>query len=119
MNTLGLDCRRNADRCVEITDTARGKVADKRANDNTREVVDCQVTGWGPWSVCDVDCGAGTMSRKRSIKVQPENGGKHCPSLEQRRGCQVSTCHHHPDPAIKGKVGLDRKRTRFSKLPEC
>lgn len=66
-------------------------------------VVDCQVSGWGPWSACDVDCGAGTMSRKRSIKVQPENGGKHCPSLEQRRGCQVSTCHHHPDPAIKGK----------------
>ncbi|XP_044762960.1 somatomedin-B and thrombospondin type-1 domain-containing protein [Coccinella septempunctata] len=64
-------------------------------------VVDCQVTGWGPWTACDVDCGAGTMSRKRSIKVQPENGGKHCPSLEQRRGCQVSTCHHHPDPAIK------------------
>ncbi|XP_045465529.1 somatomedin-B and thrombospondin type-1 domain-containing protein [Harmonia axyridis] len=64
-------------------------------------VVDCQVTGWGPWSACDVDCGAGTMSRKRSVKVQPENGGKHCPSLDQRRGCQVSTCHHHPDPAIK------------------
>ncbi|CAH1382175.1 unnamed protein product [Tenebrio molitor] len=64
-------------------------------------VVDCQVTSWGPWSPCDADCGPGSMSRTRSIKIQPQNGGRHCPSLEQRRGCQVSTCHHHPDPAIK------------------
>ncbi|VEN51287.1 unnamed protein product [Callosobruchus maculatus] len=41
------------------------------------------------------------MSRSRSIKAQPQNGGRHCPSLEQRRGCQVTNCHHHPDPAIK------------------
>lgn len=66
-------------------------------------VVDCQVTSWGPWSTCDTDCGPGSMSRTRSVKIQPQNGGRHCPSLEQRRGCQVSTCHHHPDPAIKGK----------------
>ncbi|XP_072393036.1 somatomedin-B and thrombospondin type-1 domain-containing protein [Diabrotica undecimpunctata] len=64
-------------------------------------VVDCQVTSWGPWTSCDTDCGPGTMSRSRSIKVHPENGGRHCPSLEQKRGCQVSNCHHHPDPAIK------------------
>ncbi|XP_076253898.1 somatomedin B and thrombospondin type 1 domain containing protein vexed [Rhynchophorus ferrugineus] len=64
-------------------------------------VVDCQVTPWGPWSACDADCGPGTMSRSRSIKIQPQNGGRHCPSLEQRRGCQVSTCYHHSDPAIK------------------
>lgn len=66
-------------------------------------MVDCQVTPWAMWSACDADCGPGTMLRTRSIKVQPQNGGRHCPSLEQRRGCQVSTCHHHPDPAIKGK----------------
>lgn len=66
-------------------------------------VVDCQVTPWGPWSACDTDCGPGTMSRTRTVQVQPQNGGRHCPSLEQRRGCQVSNCHHHPDPAIKGK----------------
>lgn len=61
------------------------------------------MTPWGTWSACDADCGPGTMLRTRSIKVQPQNGGRHCPSLEQRRGCQVSTCHRHPDPAIKGK----------------
>ncbi|KAF7274262.1 hypothetical protein GWI33_013068 [Rhynchophorus ferrugineus] len=69
-------------------------------------MVDCQVTPWGPWSACDADCGPGTMSRSRSIKIQPQNGGRHCPSLEQRRGCQVSTCYHHSDPAIKGKKNV-------------
>ncbi|XP_050299764.1 somatomedin-B and thrombospondin type-1 domain-containing protein [Anthonomus grandis grandis] len=64
-------------------------------------VVDCQVTPWGPWSSCDADCGPGTMFRSRSIRMQPQNGGRHCPSLEQRRSCEVSTCFHHPDPAIK------------------
>lgn len=66
-------------------------------------VVDCQVTPWGPWSSCDTDCGPGMMSRVRSIEVQPQNGGRHCPSLEQRRGCHVSDCHRHQDEAIKGK----------------
>ncbi|KAF2885443.1 hypothetical protein ILUMI_20723 [Ignelater luminosus] len=41
------------------------------------------------------------MSRSRSIKMQPQNGGRHCPSLQQRRGCHVSDCHHHQDAAIR------------------
>lgn len=69
-------------------------------------VVDCQVSPWGPWSDCDAECGSGTMSRTRTIQVQPENGGRHCPSLQQRRGCQVSNCHHQ-DHAIKGNVDYD------------
>lgn len=76
-------------------------------------VVDCQVTPWGPWSACDTDCGPGTMSRTRTVQIQPENGGRHCPSLEQRRGCQVSNCHHHPDPAIKGKLMTNRLLLNF------
>lgn len=64
-------------------------------------VVDCQVTPWGAWSTCDTDCGPGMMSRSRSIQIQPQNGGRHCPSLQQRRGCHVSDCHHHQDAAIR------------------
>ncbi|XP_074096699.1 uncharacterized protein LOC141525900 isoform X1 [Cotesia typhae] len=37
MNTLGLNCGPNSHRYVERMDAARMKVADKRANDNTRE----------------------------------------------------------------------------------
>lgn len=64
-------------------------------------VIDCQVSPWGAWSNCDAECGSGTMSRTRSVVLEPQNGGRHCPSLQQRRGCQVSNCHHHHDHAIK------------------
>ncbi|XP_067015657.2 somatomedin-B and thrombospondin type-1 domain-containing protein [Anabrus simplex] len=63
-------------------------------------VVDCLVTPWGPWSHCDVDCGTGRMMRSRTVQRQPENGGKHCPSLVQKRGCQVSPCPHTSRSAI-------------------
>ncbi|KAG5870707.1 hypothetical protein JTB14_036170 [Gonioctena quinquepunctata] len=79
--------------------------------------VDCQVTQWEAWTVCDTDCGPGTMTRKRSISIQPHNGGKHCPSLEQRRGCQVSNCHLHPDPAIKEDLSKeDQYINKISRL---
>lgn len=33
------------------------------------------------------------MTRTRTILTPPENGGKHCPSLTQKRGCQGLKCH--------------------------
>ncbi|XP_049767853.1 somatomedin-B and thrombospondin type-1 domain-containing protein-like [Schistocerca cancellata] len=64
-------------------------------------VVDCAVTAWGPWSECDADCGTGMMRRSRSVQRQPENGGKHCPSLLQKRGCQGTRCPHSNKSALK------------------
>ncbi|GLV36931.1 uncharacterized protein CBL_02234 [Carabus blaptoides fortunei] len=65
-------------------------------------VVDCVVSPWGSWSACDAECGSGMMSRSRTVEVQPRNGGRRCPSLQQRRGCQVGTCQHHQtDVAVK------------------
>ncbi|XP_023715451.1 somatomedin-B and thrombospondin type-1 domain-containing protein [Cryptotermes secundus] len=64
-------------------------------------VVDCAVSAWGPWSECDVECGTGMMTRSRTVEKQPENGGKHCPSLIQKRGCQGTQCPHNPRSAIK------------------
>lgn len=63
-------------------------------------VTDCAVSQWGSWSDCDIACGTGMMSRNRSITVQPKNGGKHCPSLVQKRGCQGTKCHHHHDKRV-------------------
>lgn len=60
-------------------------------------VIDCTVSEWGVWSECDVSCGTGMMSRTRSILNAPENGGKHCPSLVQKRGCQGFKCHGQRD----------------------
>ncbi|XP_049794408.1 somatomedin-B and thrombospondin type-1 domain-containing protein-like [Schistocerca nitens] len=66
-----------------------------------RLLVDCAVTAWGPWSECDADCGTGMMRRSRSVQRQPENGGKHCPSLLQKRGCQGTRCPHSNKSALK------------------
>lgn len=43
------------------------------------------------------------MRRRRTVVVQQQNGGRHCPQLEQLRGCQVNNCHHHQDTAVRGE----------------
>lgn len=48
---------------------------------------DCLVGAWGPWSNCSNPCGYGKSMRYRQVTSYPENGGRHCPSLKQRRAC--------------------------------
>ncbi|XP_023211060.1 somatomedin-B and thrombospondin type-1 domain-containing protein-like [Centruroides sculpturatus] len=55
-------------------------------------VTDCEVSEWGRWSSCNVDCGTGFMSRERNIIQHPQNGGRHCPELIQKRGCLGTRC---------------------------
>ncbi|XP_033213050.1 somatomedin-B and thrombospondin type-1 domain-containing protein-like [Belonocnema kinseyi] len=65
-------------------------------------VLDCVVSGWGPWSTCDSECGPGSQSRSRMVVRNAENGGKHCPQLMQHRGCQGIKCHtRNPKFALK------------------
>lgn len=62
------------------------------------------MSGWGPWSSCDSECGPGSQSRSRMVVRNAENGGKHCPQLMQHRGCQGTKCHtRNPKSALKGK----------------
>lgn len=67
-------------------------------------VLDCQVSDWGQWSVCSTACGSGTMTRTRQVSQPAQNGGKHCPVLIQKRGCQGFRCHgHHDKKILRGK----------------
>jgi hypothetical protein len=66
-------------------------------------VVDCTVAPWDPWSECDTECGTGTMKRDRRVIRQPENGGRHCPTLTQHRGCQGTKCNVNGRRPIKGE----------------
>ncbi|XP_067635375.1 uncharacterized protein vex isoform X2 [Eurosta solidaginis] len=63
-------------------------------------VVDCQVGDWTPWSECDKSCGMGVTSRTRKMMQAPQNGGKHCPSLTQKRNCQGFRCHGEQNKRI-------------------
>ncbi|XP_055909621.1 somatomedin-B and thrombospondin type-1 domain-containing protein isoform X2 [Eupeodes corollae] len=69
-------------------------------------VLDCQVSEWGQWSECDKSCGIGMMTRSRSILQASQNGGKHCPSLVQKRGCQGLRCHGHHDRKVLREMAL-------------
>ncbi|KAJ6216497.1 hypothetical protein RDWZM_007654 [Blomia tropicalis] len=59
---------------------------------DTCGVIDCRVSEWDQWSDCDVSCGVGSMSRSRTILSQPQNGGKECPDLHQKRACHGQRC---------------------------
>ncbi|KAK6641561.1 hypothetical protein RUM44_013274 [Polyplax serrata] len=92
-----------------------GREDEEWACDVILPVIDCVVSPWGPWSDCDVECGTGMTTRRREIQTQPQNGGKHCPSLMQKRGCQGTRCPHHVRNIIKETamllpIGLSGKR---------
>lgn len=57
---------------------------------------------WEPWSECDTECGSGMMTRKRQVMKTPVNGGKHCPSMVQKRACMGTRCPNYPGSALKG-----------------
>lgn len=56
------------------------------------EVVDCEVSAWGPWSTCSAECGSGNMVRTRTVNRAPRNGGAPCPDQAQTRGCYGNRC---------------------------
>ncbi|XP_016978674.1 cyclin-dependent kinase 11B [Drosophila rhopaloa] len=69
-------------------------------------VLDCQVGDFGAWSECDKSCGTGMMTRTRQILQAAQNGGKHCPTLQQKRSCQGYRCHGHHDKKILREMAL-------------
>lgn len=80
-------------------------------------VLDCQVGDWGAWSECDRSCGTGMMTRNRQILQAAQNGGKHCPTLQQKRSCQGYRCHgHHDKKILRGewKSLVCRQQSPFS-----
>ncbi|XP_037931395.1 uncharacterized protein LOC119666184, partial [Teleopsis dalmanni] len=46
------------------------------------------------------------MSRIRKVILPAQNGGKHCPSLVQKRGCQVFNCYGHHDKKTLHEMAL-------------
>nr|XP_027204140.1 spondin-1-like isoform X2 [Dermatophagoides pteronyssinus] len=56
--------------------------------DDQNLVIDCVVTLWSEWSQCTKPCGKARKERRREIKLNPQNGGRKCPKLVQRRKCK-------------------------------
>lgn len=49
--------------------------------------VDCEVSAWSEWSVCDAN--TLTQTRNRTVVTDAENGGRTCPELTETRDCTV------------------------------
>ncbi|KAI1304606.1 Spondin-1 [Halotydeus destructor] len=82
-----MDSRGFSGRPSYATGSSSGSSSSVRGSD--QPVIDCVVTDWGPWSECSRPCGRAQKSRRRMIKLHPQNGGKLCPTkLVQRRRCK-------------------------------
>ncbi|CAE7205144.1 HMCN1, partial [Symbiodinium necroappetens] len=58
--------------------------------------VDCVLTDWGLWELCDVSCGMGVTRRTRSVQAGADLGlgyaGLACESLSENKTCDSGVC---------------------------
>jgi len=55
------------------------------------DVIDCEVSDWIEGD-CSQPCGSGIMTKKRTIKVNPNENGAKCPPLEIDEVCNPNPC---------------------------
>jgi hypothetical protein len=95
--------------------------------------VDCELSGWTPFSTCTRPCAGGEQTKTRTVVTLPANGGTPCnavdsvPGLNKTRPCNVEACRQiHPDclaecPATKcdGPADLDGSKGICSNCVAC
>lgn len=52
--------------------------------------VHCEMSDWGPYSVCSKTCGIGFKTRERVVETQPAGTGTACPELTMSTPCYES-----------------------------
>jgi hypothetical protein len=50
-------------------------------------IIDCSLSNWAGWSECDPT--TGSQENKRTVLVQPKNGGAKCPPLTETQDCAI------------------------------
>jgi hypothetical protein len=54
--------------------------------------IDCRVSQWSAWGICDKSCHEGLATRTRSIVEAPYCGGGACPVMESKASCMLRPC---------------------------
>eukprot|EP00929_Paragymnodinium_shiwhaense_P087744 TRINITY_DN4788_c0_g1_i1.p1 TRINITY_DN4788_c0_g1~~TRINITY_DN4788_c0_g1_i1.p1 ORF type:complete len:1566 (-),score=344.96 TRINITY_DN4788_c0_g1_i1:100-4740(-) len=56
--------------------------------------IDCEWFDWSSWGACSCECGGGSKSRHRAIKVAPKNGGILCDAKDKKEvaPCNTQSC---------------------------
>jgi len=57
--------------------------------------INCVVTGWSAWSVCNAVCGTGRKARSRVVVTEAYAGGTVCPALSALDTCDSGPCAHN------------------------
>ena len=55
-------------------------------------VADCKVSEWGEYKPCDSKCGRGRKTRYRVVVQERDEGGAHCPHLDEFVTCENAPC---------------------------
>ncbi|KAF2351356.1 Pancreatic trypsin inhibitor Kunitz domain [Trinorchestia longiramus] len=65
--------------------------------------VDCVVTRWSDWGPCSATCGRARKEKRRTVQVEPQNGGRPCPrKLVRRRICrELPRCGDDPHNGLE------------------
>lgn len=54
--------------------------------------INCRLSQWTEWTVCDAQCGGGRRGRTREVEVAPAHGGKACEHTHEMINCNTETC---------------------------
>eukprot|EP00440_Ansanella_granifera_P040941 gb/GFBE01044393.1/.p1 GENE.gb/GFBE01044393.1/~~gb/GFBE01044393.1/.p1 ORF type:complete len:1636 (+),score=289.78 gb/GFBE01044393.1/:1-4908(+) len=62
--------------------------------------VDCRLSAWTNWRLCDKTCEGGQTFRTRMVEVEAQRGGKQCEdSTLETQPCNEIPCSFHPEGA--------------------
>ncbi|CAD7936493.1 unnamed protein product [Amoebophrya sp. A120] len=70
----------------------------KSAKDANAEPIDCELSEWGDWTICDRACGGGQTFREKARMRKNEFGGQPCHGfVRQTLPCNTQPCHISED----------------------
>ena len=64
--------------------------------------IDCVVSQFSAYNACSATCGTGVQTKKRTVDVAVQFGGKVCPALSSQRDCNAHAC---PTDCVVGAWG--------------
>lgn len=103
---------------IAIGNTIKTMTAKRAVQDelNSEIKVDCEVGNWGTFAACDKLCGGGHMTRKRAVTRDPQNGGKQCPLLDNKKPCNSESCasEAYARRAARRKLTKEEKRREMA-----
>ena len=82
--TIVIPASNDGEECPALTDS--------QACNTEPCIVDCEVSEWGGFSDCSVECGGGLQTRTRTVVIPASIDGEECPALTDSQACNIEPC---------------------------